>query len=59
VFQQYIEELYEDFPACDDTSLSKHYQTEFSDRLLKTNFNTFAIYRQGLFEFLAEKQTKI
>lgn len=59
VFQQYIEGLYEEFPACDDTSMNKHCQTEFSDQSLKTNFNTFAIHQQGLLEFLAEKQTEL
>lgn len=55
-FQQYIEGLYEEFPACDDTSLNKHYENKFSSPSFTTDFKKFAIYQQGLLEFQAEQQ---
>jgi hypothetical protein len=55
-FQQYIEGLYEEFPACESTNLIKHYQNKFSSPSLVTDFKKFAIYQQGLLEFQAEQQ---
>ncbi len=55
-FQQYIEGLYEDFPACEDTKVIQQVGAKFSDASIQPKLNNLAIYQQGLFEFLAKKQ---
>jgi hypothetical protein len=57
-FQQYIEGLHEEFPACDDTKLIQSYQKQFFSKSHKPVFNNYAIYQQGLFEIFAEQQTQ-
>ncbi len=55
-FQQYIEGLYEDFPACEDAKIIQQVGAKFSDASIQPKFNKLAIHQQGLFELLAKKQ---
>ena len=55
-FQQYVEGLYEEFPACESTRWINHYQNKFSSPSFVAGFKKFAIYQQGLLEFRAEQQ---
>jgi hypothetical protein len=57
-FQQYIEGLFEEFPACDNTKLIQNYQKQLFNQSDSMDFNNFAIYQQGLFELIAEQQTQ-
>jgi hypothetical protein len=49
-FQCYIEGIYEDFPACEDSKVIQETASKFPDRSL----SKLAIYQQGLYELLAK-----